>query len=396
MLTIGGSTLVVHDGTTPTSPAWSPDGTMIVFQESSDIWVVSSAGGGTARNLSFSGVGVDDADPTWSPGGGQIAFARTVSANSDIWVMEAPTSPDGRRRWEPAAADDGVVERDPAQLHAQRSAHRLRDRSARLLTQRQIYSIATAGGVETRITTSSTDDTHPAYSPDGVRIAFARAGSGIHTTDAQITTVATDTDPDWQPTAPTNTTLPVISGNESEGGTLFASTGTFAGSASSYAYQWLRCDAAGANCADISGATASSYTVVSADVGRRLRVRVTASGSSGSTSAISDPTEVIAGPEPRNTEPPRVIVFGSTGVPVVGVTLSSSAGSWTGSGFLTFTYQWKKCMPRTGPCYRILRGRIRPSSSPTGDLIGWSLARRGRRRGTPPARPPRSPSRPLR
>src|SRR5688500_14010710 len=79
VLTIGGPTVVVHDGTAPTppaSPAWSPDGAMVVFQESSDIWVVSSAGGGTARNLSFSGVGVDDADPAWSPDGGQIAFTR--------------------------------------------------------------------------------------------------------------------------------------------------------------------------------------------------------------------------------------------------------------------------------------------------------------------------------
>ena len=226
--------------------------------------------------------------------------------------------------------------------------------------------------METRITTSSTDDTHPAYSPDGVRIAFARAGSGIHTTDAQITTVATDTDPDWQPTAPTNTTLPVISGNESEGGTLFASTGTFAGSASSYAYQWLRCDAGRRQLRGHLRRHRVLVHVVSADVGRRLRVRVTASGSSGSTSAISDPTEVIAGPEPRNTEPPRVIVFGSTGVPVVGVTLSSSAGSWTGSGFLTFSYQWKQCMPKEGPCYRIPE----PDSSvfvPAGDLIGWSF-----------------------
>ena len=101
---------------------------------------------------------------------------------------------------------------------------------------------------------------------------------------------------------------------------------------------------------------------------------MTASGTSGSTSATSDPTAVIAGPEPVNVEQPEVFVFGSAGVPSVGSAVSSSAGSWTGSGFPTFSYRWKKCMPRLGPCYLILTPAATSSVFvPTGDLIGWSL-----------------------
>lgn len=371
VLTIGGSTSASLD--TGTAPAWSPDGTMIAYEKGTDIWVVSSSGG-TARNLSNSGPAADDDDPSWSPDGNFVAFSRTALANTDIWVMDAPATPadtgGGQNQQQLTTAPSNEIQ--PNYTPAGTRVAYATDRHG--VAQRQIYSIATSGGAETRITSSSTDDTHPAYSPDGVRLAFARAGSGIHTTDVQITTGATDASPDWQPTAPTNTTLPVISGSAAQGGTLFASTGTFAGSASSYSYQWLRCDSDGNTCADIAGATSSSYPVVADDVGRRLRVRVTASGGSGSSSATSDATTVIAGPEPQNTVPPRVIVFGSTGVPVVGVTLSSSAGSWTGSGFPTFTYQWKKCMPKEGPCYRILTP---PATSsvfvPTHDLIGWSL-----------------------
>jgi Tol biopolymer transport system component len=373
VLTIGGATSGALD--TGTSPTWSPDGTMIAYEKGSDIFVVSS-GGGTARNLSNSGAGADDDDPAWSPDGDHIAFTRTVAGNADIYTMDAPADPSaggGGGGNQQALTTAGSNEIQPnyspggTRIAYSSNRHGLG----------QIYSIATSGGTETRITSSSTDDTHPAYSPDGVRLAFARAGSGIHTTDTQITsgvTAVNDTNPDWQPAAPTNTTLPVITGNASEGGTLFASTGTFAGSASSFAYQWLRCDSEGNNCADIASATGSSYVVVADDVGTRLRVRVTASGSSGSSSATSDPTVVIAGPEPRNVTPPRVVVFGSTGVPVVGVTLSSSAGTWTGSGFLTFRYQWKKCMPKEGPCYRILTPAAMSSIFvPTADLIGWYL-----------------------
>lgn len=368
VLTVGGSTSAALD--TGTSPAWSPDGTMITYEKSTDIWVVSSSGG-TARNLSNSGAGADDDDPAWSPDGDHIAFTRTIAANADIWTMDAPTSPTvGGGGTQQALTTAVSNEIQPNYAPAGNRIAYASDRHGVL--QRQIYSIATSGGTETRITSSSTDDTHPGYSPDGVRLAFARATSGIHTTDAQLTSTGTDTNPDWQPTAPTNTTLPVISGSPSQGSTLFASTGTFAGSASSYAYQWRRCDSDGNNCTDIAGATASSYTVVAADVGKRLRVRVTATGGSGSSSATSDPTAVIAGPEPKNTVPPRVIVFGTTGVPVVGATLSSSAGSWTGSGFPTFTYQWKKCQPKEGPCYAIA-GANSSTFVPTRDLIGWYL-----------------------
>lgn len=138
-------------------------------------------------------------------------------------------------------------------------------------------------------------------------IAFARTGAGIYTTGAgerPITAGGTDTNPDWQPGAPTNTTLPVISGNFSDGGTMFATTGTFA-SASSYAYRWLRCDANGDDCVEITGADSSSYVGASQDVGKRLRVRVTATSSSGSSSATSDATPLIVGPEPRNVVPRR-------------------------------------------------------------------------------------------
>jgi hypothetical protein len=86
---------------------------------------------------------------------------------------------------------------------------------------------------------------------------------------------------------------PAISGSASVGGVLTATTGTWAGSPTSFAYQWQRCDAAGLSCTAIDGATASAYTVDAADSGSTLRVAVTASNSHGSATAVSAQTAVV-------------------------------------------------------------------------------------------------------
>jgi hypothetical protein len=93
---------------------------------------------------------------------------------------------------------------------------------------------------------------------------------------------------------PVNTSEPRISGNAQEGQTLTA-TSLWSGTLPiTYSYQWTRCDASGGGCADIGGATGSTYNTTSADVTHTLRVVVRAANSRGSTSATSNPTAVIA------------------------------------------------------------------------------------------------------
>jgi hypothetical protein len=97
---------------------------------------------------------------------------------------------------------------------------------------------------------------------------------------------------------PTNTSQPRISGSAVAGSTLTATTGTWTGSPTSFGYRWTRCPASGSapdasNCAVISGATTSSYVPGSADVGKRLRVRVTATNTHGSTTVASNATAIV-------------------------------------------------------------------------------------------------------
>jgi len=92
---------------------------------------------------------------------------------------------------------------------------------------------------------------------------------------------------------PVNTARPSISGSALEGSTLTATTGTWTGTSPTFAYQWQRCDTAGASCANILGATSSTYSPTGLDVGNTLRVIVTASNSIGSGSSISHQTATI-------------------------------------------------------------------------------------------------------
>jgi hypothetical protein len=136
---------------------------------------------------------------------------------------------------------------------------------------------------------------------------------------------------------PVTTAPPEISGTPQLGQSLTASTGIWAHAPTSYAYQWRRCDSAGTSCVSISGATARSYSLVSADIGATIRVVVTASNAFGSTSASSAATTVVSGQPPVNTALPQI-----TGTPRVGQILAASTGSWTGAP-TSYSYQWRRC-----------------------------------------------------
>jgi fibronectin type 3 domain-containing protein len=165
-------------------------------------------------------------------------------------------------------------------------------------------------------------------SGNGMSLNSREAGTSI----APQLVVETTTD-----VRPSNTSPPTINGTATDGQTLTAQPGTWSGTPPiSFAYQWRRCDAAGANCVNIAGAAAATYTLVSADVGSTLRVVVTASNDLAS-SATSAATAVVAAVGPANTAPPTI-----AGTAEQGRTLTASPGTWSGTA-PTYSYQWRRC-----------------------------------------------------
>ncbi|HEY5294739.1 MAG TPA: hypothetical protein VIJ70_04610, partial [Gaiellaceae bacterium] len=131
-------------------------------------------------------------------------------------------------------------------------------------------------------------------------LALLAAGAVTVLSVAGLSSAASDA-------APTNQSLPAISGTADEGSTLTASSGSWNGTAPiKYSFQWRRCDKNGTGCANVGGADTSTYLIRHADVDNTLRVRVTAKNGDGSAQATSAQTAVVQ----AKTAPPPTTVNG--------------------------------------------------------------------------------------
>jgi hypothetical protein len=98
--------------------------------------------------------------------------------------------------------------------------------------------------------------------------------------------------------APALYVKPTIDGLAQVGELLTATPGTWSDPTAKLTYQWQRCDATGATCTDITGASSSTYTVADADASSTLRVEVMATNRFGVTKGDSDVTAVVVTPPP--------------------------------------------------------------------------------------------------
>jgi hypothetical protein len=106
--------------------------------------------------------------------------------------------------------------------------------------------------------------------------------------------------------APQPVQQPSVTGTATVGQTLTGNGGTWTNSPTGYSYAWRRCNTSGADCSTVGGATARTYVLSSADVGRAMRFVATATNAAGSTSASSAPTAAVrdGGTPPPPPPPP--------------------------------------------------------------------------------------------
>jgi Tol biopolymer transport system component len=185
------------------NPAWSPDGTRIVFtstrdqqgeppfsqpdQFNSELYVMNADGSGQTRITDYEGV---DTDPAWSPDGARIAFKRAACfyncishiysvapGGSGLTQLTIEAAYDRHPNWSPAG-DKIVFNRED--------------------TANSFWVMNRDGSGQTRLPGIHLE---PAWSPDGLKIAFSGPGIGIMNPDGGFaeTIYPTGETPDWQP-----------------------------------------------------------------------------------------------------------------------------------------------------------------------------------------------------
>jgi hypothetical protein len=168
------------------------------------------------------------------------------------------------------------------------------------------------------------------------------------TVDGSVSQTTATTQPVAAEAAPMAEAAPGISGTGLVGQALSATPGSWSvEGATSYAYQWERCDQYGEGCSPIAAATAGSYTLTEADAGSTVRSLVTATDSGGATEASSTPITVTA-TSLSNISSPAIL-----GLAEVGWVLSAAPGIWTGAGALSYAYQWERCNAEGTECASI-------------------------------------------
>jgi Tol biopolymer transport system component len=203
----GVKTMVLGGVPSSAEPDWSSDGRKIAFVGNGDsIWVMKADG--TGRRLLQSGE-AGAYSPAWSPDGEKIAFSSySGGGNPSIQIMDVANSEresitdetEGAGNFHPGWSPDG-----------ERIVYMKQEGSSEAvqgIPVNEIYIIDADGSHENRLTRGA-GDAHPAFSPDGTKIAFVSrrdSDPGIYVMNADGTNVekladgATDnTTPSWSP-----------------------------------------------------------------------------------------------------------------------------------------------------------------------------------------------------
>ena len=203
----GGETRrLTNDATPDGTPAWSPDGERIAFAHTPGsgsgaakgvIVVMDADGSGRVELTDHSDTQdfVYDSSPAWSPDGSLIAFTRARFTGSGKGGVAIYTV-------DPASGEEHPVIEDAAEPAWSPDGRSIaftstRDRFGETCfhecgVSAEIYVAAADGTGVQRVTTSEASDQSPAWSPDGELVAFSSDRSGRDAHEYEIYAMSAD------------------------------------------------------------------------------------------------------------------------------------------------------------------------------------------------------------
>ena len=138
--------------------------------------------------------------------------------------------------------------------------------------------------------------------------------------------------------APTNTSLPSITGEATVGTSLTVNTGSWSSTQVTFNIQWFSCSTnLSTSCVAQSGRTTGTYLITTSDLTRYIRASVTALDATGGSTVFT----TLVGPV---VTPPQASVLPViTGVATPGSVLQATRGTWSGAAATGDQYQWLRC-----------------------------------------------------
>jgi Tol biopolymer transport system component len=396
-LSSGTATQVTAAAGDERNPTWSPNGTTIVYSSSSNGHLFSISSSATPSTPPTD-LGVPGTQPAYSPDGTKIVFVdggqlkymaaqqngavtaipNTSGATQPDWQSVTPAPPPPVNTGPPvntsyptinlASGDSGPIVGHF--LFASVGSWN----GAFPITYTYQWKRCDAGdplnGPCVNIAGATSSFYTPANADAGFRLrvqvtATNSQGSAAQNSESSAVVVAL---------APQVTATPQISSDSPVvDTTLTLSAGTWAGSTPiAFTYSWRRCNPVGdpATCVPIVGATTSSYTPTVADIGFSLRVWITGANPAGSDTAITNHTFPVV--DKQHFSPSVASMPAVAGTSVTGRQLTADSGSFSGDAPIKTSFVWQRC-DATGAACHTIAGATKVVYFPTHADIGYTL-----------------------